>query len=64
MADIERRFPRSLSHLLNEFSHRVDSCTCLMNDGESPVPVFAQTGENRDILHEGYYQFLTQGIEP
>ncbi len=58
MADIERRFPRSLSHLLNDFSHRVDSCACFMNDGDSPVPVFAQLGEDRDILHEEYYYLL------
>lgn len=58
MADIERRFPRSLRHLLNEFSHCVDSCICFMNDGESPVLVFEQQGQNRDIMHETYYQLL------
>ncbi len=31
MADIERRFPRSLRHLLDAFSHRVNSCICFMN---------------------------------
>jgi hypothetical protein len=40
VADIERRFPRSLRHLLNDFSICVDSCVCFMNDGESPVLVF------------------------
>lgn len=58
VADIERRFPRSLSHLLNDFSHRVDSCTCFMNDGESPVLVFEQRGFDRDIVHDDYYQLL------
>lgn len=58
VADIERRFPRSLSHLLNDFSHRVDSCTCFMNDGESPVLVFEQRGHDRDIVHDDYYQLL------
>lgn len=58
VADIERRFPRSLRHLLNDFSHRVDSCTCLMNDGESPVLVFEQRGIDRDIVHDDYYQLL------
>lgn len=59
-ADIERRFPRSLNHLLNDFSHRVDSCTCFMNDGESPVVVFEQRGSERDIVHDDYYQLLLE----
>jgi predicted ABC-type ATPase len=56
--DIQRRFPRSLHNLLNEFSHRVDRCLCFMNDGESPLLVFEQVGENRDVRHEDYYQLL------
>lgn len=59
-ADIERRFPRSLSHLLNDFSHRVDSCSCFMNDGEHPVLVFEQLGNNRTILHDDYYELLLE----
>lgn len=59
-ADIERRFPRSLRHLFNDFSHRVDSCTCFMNDGESPVLVFEQRGNERDIVHDDYYQLLLE----
>lgn len=59
-ADIERRFPRSLRHLLNEFSHRVDSCTCFMNDGESPVLVFEQRGNDREVVHDDYYQLLLE----
>jgi hypothetical protein len=31
-----------------------------MNDGESPILVFEQRGENRDILHEAYYQLLIE----
>lgn len=60
VTDIERRFPRSLSHLLNDFSHRVDSCTCFMNDGESPVLVFEQRGSDREIVHDDYYQLLLE----
>lgn len=56
--DIERRFPRSLVNLLNVFSHKVDRCTCFMNDGESPILVFEQKGDSRDILHEVYYHLL------
>jgi predicted ABC-type ATPase len=58
LADIERRFPRSLRHLLDDFSHRVDRCTCFMNDGENPVLVFEQSGADRDIVHADYYQHL------
>ena len=51
-------FPRSLRHLLDDFSHRVDRCTCFMNDGENPMLVFEQRGETRDVVHEDYYQLL------
>lgn len=60
IADIERRFPRSLRHLLDDYSHCVDSCTCFMNGGESPVLVFEQRGNNRDIVHDDYYQLLVE----
>jgi predicted ABC-type ATPase len=60
VADIERRFPRSLNHLLNDFSHRVDNCTCFMNDGESPVLVFEQCGDERTIVHDDDYQLLLE----
>lgn len=56
--DIERRFPRSLYNLLNDFSHCVDSCICFMNDGEEPVLVFEQNFEDRNIIHNEYYQLL------
>jgi predicted ABC-type ATPase len=59
-SDIERRFPRSLSHLLDDFSHRVDSCLCFMNDGESPVLIFEQKGGDRDIVHEEYFHLLIE----
>jgi predicted ABC-type ATPase len=58
VAGIERRFPRSLRHLLNDFSHRVDRCTCFMNDGENPVLVFEQNGNARVVVHTDYYQLL------
>ena len=60
VADIERRFPRSLRHLLNDFSHRVDSCICFMNGGESPVLVFEQRGSERGIVHDEFYQLLLE----
>jgi len=56
--DIERRFPRSLNNLFHLFSHAVDRCICFMNDGEDPVLLFEQNGENREIAHNMYYQQL------
>ncbi len=58
--DIERRFPRSLRHLLNDFSICVDSCVCFMNDGERPVLDFEQRGSDRDIMHDDDYQLLLE----
>lgn len=63
LRDIERRFPRSLGNLLHVFSHRVNHCICFMNDGEMPIPVFEQTGDSRNILHEIYYQQLLMEIK-
>lgn len=62
-ADIERRFPRSLRHLLNDFSRRVDRCICFMNDGENPELVFEQCGDQRTILRADYYQLLLERAE-
>jgi predicted ABC-type ATPase len=64
LADIERRFPRSLRHLLDAFGQRVDRCTCFMNDGDSPVLVFEQQGDRRNVVHEGYYQRLLEEARP
>lgn len=63
LPDIERRFPRSLHHLLNDFSHRVDRCTCFMNDGANPQLVFEQCGDRRDILSADHYQLLLEKAE-
>lgn len=60
LADIERRFPRSLHHLLADFCHRVDRCTCFMNDGEQPVLVFEQQGQQREVLHQRYHELLQE----
>lgn len=60
VSHIQRRFSRSLRHLLDDFSHRVDTCLCFMNDGESPVLVFEQKGNDRDMVHEEYCQLLIE----
>ena len=59
--DIERRYPRSLRNLLNEFSHKVDSCLCFMNLGKTPELIFQQKGNNRTIVNKKYYKLLEDG---
>ncbi len=63
LPDIERRFPRSLRNLLNEFSFVVDRTQCFMNDGNSPQPVFEQQGETREIPNRELFEQLTQEVE-
>ncbi|PXX78306.1 zeta toxin family protein [Rivihabitans pingtungensis] len=58
VADIERRFARSLGNLLNSFSTQVDACRCFMNSDASPELVFEQQGEVRNVVHMPYYQHL------
>jgi predicted ABC-type ATPase len=58
VADIERRFARSLGNLLNSFSTQVDACRCFMNSDASPELVFEQQGEVRSVVHTEYYQHL------
>ena len=59
-ADILRRFPRSLRHLFDDFSLQVDNCTCFMNHGQSPELVFEQDGDQRTVVHPGWYQLLIE----
>ena len=57
-SDILRRFPRSLRHLLDDFSPRVDRCTCFMNHAARPVLVFEQNGLTRTIHDSSWFQLL------
>lgn len=63
-ADIERRFARSLRHLLHDFSHRVDRCQCFLNSGASMELVFLQNGTTRVVHHANHYQHLVQESLP
>jgi len=58
LKDIERRFPRSLHNLLNEFSGIVDSCSCFMNDNEEPLLIFEQEGQVRNVINKKFYDML------
>jgi predicted ABC-type ATPase len=63
-ADIERRFGRSLRHLMNDFGPRVAMCRCFMNSGTVPELVFEQRGATRVIHHPAYYQALLLQAKP
>jgi predicted ABC-type ATPase len=56
--DLERRFGRSVSNLLNVFSPEVDLCRCFINSGDSPELVFEQLGELRHVAHSDNYLHL------
>jgi len=58
LADIERRFLRSLRHLFQDYAHRVSRTSCFMNDTAYPVLIFEQLGSHRTIVHHEYYQLL------
>lgn len=60
VADIERRFPRSLDNLLNRFAKVVDFCQCFMNSGATPELVFEQRGDNRIVWHPEHFRRLEQ----
>ena len=60
---IERRFPRSLNNLLNEFCEAASSTECYMNLQDGPEPVFIQTGSQREILNRELFEMLLQLAE-
>ena len=64
IADIERRFSRSLANLLLSFSPAVDYCECHMNSGDKPTLIFVQTAGNREVIHDSYYQLLLKESQP
>lgn len=57
---IHRRFPRSLYNLFYEYRQRVDYCLCFMNSQETPELVFEQQGPDCNVIHDDFYQLLTQ----
>jgi predicted ABC-type ATPase len=64
LSDIRRRFPRSLRHLLRDFSSRVDRCTCFMNHAVRPVLVFERNGPSRTIHAPSWYRLLLHEAQP
>lgn len=62
IADIERRFARSLANLLDVFSPEVDACCCFMNSSALPELVFEQQGDVRNVVNPDHYQHLLQEV--
>ena len=60
LLDIERRFPRSLRNLLNEYSFLSNRTLCFMNNGEVPEPIFVQEGDQRIILNTGLFDQISE----
>ncbi|MDN5848440.1 MAG: zeta toxin family protein [Nitrococcus sp.] len=57
-AAIERRFARSLRNFFCHFASQVDRSRCFLNNGDVPLPVLVQQGENRTILDVAVYADL------
>lgn len=49
---LERRFPRSLRNLFNEYASAVDLCRCFINTKSMPELVFEQAGNTRRVFDE------------
>ncbi|WP_346797117.1 zeta toxin family protein [Halomonas sp. Bachu 37] len=64
LKDIQRRFPRSLHNLLTLYAPCVSRARCFMNAGGTPEPVFEQTGQERHILDDRYYNLLVKEARP
>jgi predicted ABC-type ATPase len=59
-ADIERRFPRSLHNLLNDYRMRVDRCVCFMNDNDRVDKIFEQSGDDIVIINQALYEHISR----
>lgn len=59
-SDVERRFPRSLHNLLNDFSELVDQCQCYFNADDAPKLIFEQQGVSRTIHDSQLFNLLLQ----
>lgn len=58
LADIERRFPRSLHNLLYHYSNEVDLTRCFLNNATEPELVFTQQGTQRRIINQTLHDML------
>ena len=57
---IKRRFPRSLSNLLYNFSEKVSSVHCLMNSSDAPETIFTQKEKQRKVVNQAAFDLLVK----
>lgn len=60
LADIERRFFRSLNNFLNEYVLLADQTICYWNAEKDPVVVFTQRGRRRQVAEPALLRMLEQ----
>jgi predicted ABC-type ATPase len=59
LADIERRFPRSLRNLFSDYRMRVRKCVCYMNDeANDPSLIFWNYGNDCTIFNNERFEML------
>ena len=58
LADIERRYFRSLQNILGEYAKLVDRAVCYCNADTHPVLVFTQHGTHREVSEPKLLQVL------
>ena len=58
---ITRRYPRSVSNLLNHYAPLCSSTTCLNNSSSVPDLIFTESAAGRVVENAGLYLALEQG---
>lgn len=58
LADIKRRFPRSLGNFLGIYAETVDYARCFLNSGKIPQLIFVQRGKHRTIYQPDLFRQL------
>ena len=61
VAEIERRFRRSLENLFGAYASLVDRTVCFLNSSEMPEIVFTQQGERCEVIQPVLMQLLQGG---
>lgn len=63
LADIERRFPRSVYNLLHVYGSVVSRVQCFYNAGPTPELIFEQRRDARRIINDALFTLLQQESE-
>ena len=62
--DIERRYPKSLRHLLIDAPALCDEIVCLDNSSGEPNLIFTESSSGRSVLDTVLYHLLVTGVRP